>query len=153
MRSRSVKPLQKPNTSDCLCGSGKSAESCCHAYHAGATAPTAEALMRSRYVACVHCVEGSGCTIYAERPESCRVYECLWLRSQKFEKPLGPQLRPDRCHVVIGTINNGNEAILYVDPAHRNAWKEPGFSEALGLFCTRGIPVHVSCNDVVERVY
>lgn len=51
MRSRSVKPLQKPNTSDCLCGSGKSAESCCHAYHAGATAPTAEALMRSRYVA------------------------------------------------------------------------------------------------------
>jgi len=43
--------LQKPNTSDCLCGSGKSAESCCHAYHAGATAPTAEALMRSRYVA------------------------------------------------------------------------------------------------------
>ena len=103
--------------------------------------------------ACVHCVEGSGCTIYAERPESCRVYECLWLRSQKFEKPFGPQLRPDRCHVVIGTMNNGNEAILYVDPAHRNAWKEPGFSEALGLFCTRGIPVHVSCNDVVERVY
>ena len=51
MQSRSVKPLQKPNTSDCLCGSGKSAESCCHAYHAGATAPTAEALMRSRYVA------------------------------------------------------------------------------------------------------
>jgi len=51
MRSRSVKPLQKPNTSDFLCGSGKSAESCCHAYHAGATAPTAEALMRSRYVA------------------------------------------------------------------------------------------------------
>ena len=51
MQSRSVKPLQKPNTCDCLCGSGKSAESCCHAYHAGATAPTAEALMRSRYVA------------------------------------------------------------------------------------------------------
>lgn len=102
---------------------------------------------------CVHCVEGSGCSIYTERPESCRVYECLWLRSQKFEKPFGPQLRPDRCQVVMGTLNNGNEVILYVEPGHRNAWKEATFSEALGLFCTRGIPVHVSCNDVVERVF
>ncbi|WP_284446829.1 YchJ family protein [Fluviibacter phosphoraccumulans] len=36
----------------CLCGSGKSAESCCRPCHEGkAPAATAEALMRSRYVA------------------------------------------------------------------------------------------------------
>lgn len=36
----------------CLCGSGKSAESCCRPCHEGKTpAATAEALMRSRYVA------------------------------------------------------------------------------------------------------
>ncbi|MBP7991137.1 MAG: hypothetical protein KAY91_00590 [Rhodocyclaceae bacterium] len=36
----------------CLCGSGKSAESCCRPCHEGkTTAATAEALMRSRYVA------------------------------------------------------------------------------------------------------
>ena len=53
MQSPSVKALPNQTAEACLCGSGKSAESCCHAYHAGATAPTAEALMRSRYVAYV----------------------------------------------------------------------------------------------------
>ena len=42
-----------PNSSDaCLCGSGKPASNCCQPYLEGITpAPTAEALMRSRYVA------------------------------------------------------------------------------------------------------
>jgi SEC-C motif domain protein len=35
----------------CLCGSGKLMPACCGPYLAGATAPTAEALMRSRYTA------------------------------------------------------------------------------------------------------
>lgn len=102
---------------------------------------------------CTHCIEGSGCTIYNERPESCRIYECLWFRSQSFDKPLPPGIRPDRCNVVIGTVNNGNEVILYVEPAHQNAWREPAFSDALGLFCSRGIPVYVSCNDQITRVF
>ena len=66
---------------------------------------------------------------------------------------LPAHIRPDRCNVVIGTINNGNEAILYVDPTHRDAWREPAFSDALGLFCSRGIPVYVSCNDQITRVF
>ncbi|MCB0324393.1 MAG: YchJ family protein [Bdellovibrionales bacterium] len=38
--------------SDCPCGSGGGYESCCRPYHAGERhAPTAEALMRSRYSA------------------------------------------------------------------------------------------------------
>ena len=38
---------------DCPCGSGRSYESCCEPIIAGAPAPTAEALMRSRYSAYV----------------------------------------------------------------------------------------------------
>lgn len=38
---------------DCPCGSGKSLAACCGVYHGGAAAPTAEALMRSRYSAYV----------------------------------------------------------------------------------------------------
>jgi hypothetical protein len=102
---------------------------------------------------CVHCTAGTGCNIYNARPESCRVYECLWFRSQAFDKPLPAHIRPDRCKVVIGTVNNGNEAILYVDPTHRDAWREPAFSDALGLFCSRGIPVYVSCNDQITRIF
>lgn len=37
----------------CPCGSTKSFDVCCGAYHAGQPAPTAEALMRSRYAAYV----------------------------------------------------------------------------------------------------
>lgn len=37
----------------CACGSGKPYTQCCGPYHAGTAAPTAEALMRSRYAAFV----------------------------------------------------------------------------------------------------
>ncbi len=56
---------------------------------------------------CQHCRIGSGCGIYVERPESCRVYECLWLKTQRMGRPIPPELRPDRSRVVIGTINQG----------------------------------------------
>lgn len=102
---------------------------------------------------CTYCDKGQGCTIYDTRPESCRVYECVWLRTQTLDKPLAPELRPDRSHVVIGTLNNGNEIVLYVKPEHRNAWQAPAFAPALGLFVSRGVPVYVSCNDQLTRVF
>lgn len=102
---------------------------------------------------CQHCNKGNGCAIYEIRPDSCRQYECLWLRTQRLEKPLPENLRPDRSHVVIGTLNEGNEIVLYVRPEQRNAWKAPSFAPALGLFISRGIPVYMSCNDQLERVF
>jgi SEC-C motif domain protein len=44
--------MAKPQTDPCPCG-GASYESCCGPWHAGAAAPTAEVLMRSRYSAFV----------------------------------------------------------------------------------------------------
>lgn len=41
------------NYGNCPCGSGKATDDCCGRYHAGAAAPSAEALMRSRYSAYV----------------------------------------------------------------------------------------------------
>ncbi|TCV96088.1 SEC-C motif-containing protein [Luteibacter rhizovicinus] len=41
----------------CVCGSGKTYGACCALYHEGAAAPTAEALMRSRYSAYVFALE------------------------------------------------------------------------------------------------
>lgn len=41
------------NTAPCPCGSGAAVETCCGHYHAGAAAPDAERLMRSRYSAFV----------------------------------------------------------------------------------------------------
>lgn len=42
----------------CPCGSGRVLEACCGRFHAGATAPDAEHLMRSRYSAYVLGLEG-----------------------------------------------------------------------------------------------
>ncbi len=41
------------NAVDCPCGSGQPYAQCCGPYHGGAAAPTAAALMRSRYAAFV----------------------------------------------------------------------------------------------------
>lgn len=42
-------------TNNCPCQSGKTYNQCCRPYHDGKAAPTAEALMRSRYTAYVLC--------------------------------------------------------------------------------------------------
>ncbi|HVS53233.1 MAG TPA: YchJ family protein [Opitutaceae bacterium] len=54
--------------SDCPCGSGRSYETCCGPIIAGAPAPTAEALMRSRYSAYVrHAYDHLGRSLSAEQ--------------------------------------------------------------------------------------
>ena len=98
---------------------------------------------------CAHCAIGAGCRIYDTRPESCRVYECVWLRTQALDRPLAPTLRPDRSRVVIGTVNDGEDIILYVSPDRPDAWKRPEFMQLIGEFRGRGVRVLLSCNDRV----
>jgi SEC-C motif-containing protein len=45
--------MKAATSGQCPCGSGASLAACCGPYHAGLAAPTAEALMRSRYSAYV----------------------------------------------------------------------------------------------------
>lgn len=45
--------MTNPSSKPCPCGSGKVSVACCNRWHAGEPAPTAEALMRSRYSAYV----------------------------------------------------------------------------------------------------
>jgi len=101
---------------------------------------------------CAHCTIGAGCGIYATRPESCRVYACVWLRTQALDKPISPALRPDRSRVVIGTANDGEDIILYVAPDRRDAWKRPEFLKLIGEFRAGGIKVLVSCNDELTQI-
>ena len=44
-------PLKKTSATPCPCGQPKDYADCCAVYHGGVAAPTAEALMRSRYSA------------------------------------------------------------------------------------------------------
>lgn len=44
---------------------------------------------------CPHCLPGEGCSIYERRPQSCRDFDCLWLRGHLAESD-----RPDRIGAV-----------------------------------------------------
>lgn len=111
-----------------------------------------EEINKAGNVWCEHCKIGAGCRIYDERPASCRVYECVWLKTQSLDKPMPLGLRPDRSKVVIGTANQGEDIVLYVTPDRADAWQQKEFAPLLGEFQRRGIAVSLSCNDVLRRI-
>ncbi len=49
-----------------------------------------------------------GCAIYADRPESCRTFECLWLMGRVIEGD--ERRRPDRLGLVFGVGVSGRKA-------------------------------------------
>lgn len=101
---------------------------------------------------CQHCKIGVGCSIYLTRPESCRVYECVWLQTQRLNKSIAPELRPDKSRVVIGTTNQGEDIVLYVSPDRPDAWNRGGFRKLVNEFLSGKINVFVSCNDRLQKL-
>lgn len=81
--------------------------------------------VKERGTWCRHCEPGRGCGIYADRPESCRVYECAWLLSQsKADTAFPAELRPDRCKVVFQGLVDRDGWQAFPDPGRPNAWRE-----------------------------
>jgi hypothetical protein len=101
---------------------------------------------------CRHCKIGEGCGIYETRPESCRVYECVWLQSQRGGKPLAPELRPDKSRVVIGVTNQGDDLVLYVSPDRPDAWQRGAMARFVAEMQSKGFPVMVCCDDRVQKL-
>lgn len=57
-------------------------------------------LGKGTYQACPHLCE-AGCGVYADRPGSCRTFECQWLRGVlEVDGTVDTDLRPDACGVV-----------------------------------------------------
>lgn len=57
-------------------------------------------LAKARYEACENLC-ARGCGIYADRPASCRTFECQWLRGLlEVDGSIDPDLRPDACGVI-----------------------------------------------------
>lgn len=78
---------------------------------------------------------GPGCSIYADRPYSCRGWSCLWLKSAQ----LPDEMRPDRSGVVVdevvelisvednktGKVTERIAAQMWVAKGHEDDWKKP----------------------------
>lgn len=103
---------------------------------------------------CQHCTIGKGCNIYDERPPACIDFECLWLQSQaqKGAAKLGPELRPDKCRIVISPTTNPNVLSFIPMPGYELAWRKKGPVRDLlvklvnaGIRCAIGQPRARQC--------
>lgn len=93
---------------------------------------------------CEHCVIGVGCKIYSQHPESCKLFECMWLQDK--HGVLSDDLRPDRIGVVAhGTINGG--ILVHSDPARPTAWRHPKLLAKLKALAAAGFPVSVTTGN------
>jgi hypothetical protein len=75
---------------------------------------------------CPNCTVGKGCSIYDERPATCRGFLCGYL--------IGPQLteiwRPTRAKIVLALDDRSRSITAYVDPGSPTAWRnEPYYSD------------------------
>lgn len=78
-----MNPESSMNNAACLCGSGASYAACCGRYHAGLAAPSAEALMRSRYAAYVLGLHDYLASTWhaSTRPDPLQIEQgCVWMK-------------------------------------------------------------------------
>ena len=91
---------------------------CCKLLGVAAIAKTAGAW-------CGHFRRGGGCGIYADRPDACRTFQCLWTTSAGLDE----RWRPDRARLVLFTEQDGRRLTVVADPADPLAWRrEPYYS-------------------------
>ena len=80
---------------------------------------------------CPHVAVGLGCKIYSERPSGCRTFVCGWI----LDPHMGPDLKPENCHVVFSQINAQN-IVATCDPNYPDAWRKPNVIEFLHRLAT-----------------
>jgi hypothetical protein len=84
---------------------------------------------------CWHCKPPRGCTIYANRPQECETFNCLWLINPK----LGEEWKPNRCKMVLVTDCGGKRLIAHVDPQQPDAWKRQPYYAMLKDWAQRSM--------------
>ena len=74
---------------------------------------------------CTHCVEGRGCSIYAERPSVCRDFLCLWMTDES----LDAAWTPARSHMMV--YGQGLQTTVLADPDHPALWRSEPYHSRL----------------------
>ena len=101
---------------------------------------------------CIHCKIGSGCTIYADRPEICREYRCLYL----MDPNLPEYWYPLHSHMLLQSGSGPDVMIVLVDPARPDAWRREPYNEMIRGYaktlCPRGGKVLVKIGPCIHVV-
>ncbi|MEI2296719.1 hypothetical protein [Ensifer sp. MJa1] len=85
--------------------------------------PDIDALDKPANAWCRHCTEGRGCQIYAERPQLCRDFLCLW----RTDETLDDAFDPARSHMMI--YRQGPQVTVLVDPDFPDSWRQAPYAE------------------------
>jgi hypothetical protein len=83
-------------------------------------------LKKRAWDTCLHVAPGRGCKIYADRPVACRKFVCGWL----LDPNMGPELKPENCHIVFYPRDEKNIAAM-CDDDYPGAWRKPIVTEFL----------------------
>lgn len=83
--------------------------------------PALDELQKPAGVVCSNCAVGVGCRIYADRPSSCRTFMCGWI----YNPHMGPELKPERCGVLIWEWTERRWVVATADPDRPEAWRSP----------------------------
>ncbi len=86
------------------------------------TAVQVHELRKLEFTPCQHLCPG-GCSIYADRPGSCRTYKCLWLKGY-----LGEEHRPDRWKLILDEDTTAKGSCVRVWELEPGAWEREGIA-------------------------
>ncbi|MES2342206.1 MAG: YkgJ family cysteine cluster protein [Pseudomonadota bacterium] len=84
---------------------------------------------------CAKFARGAGCSIYADRPQPCVGFLCLWLDSEK----LDDAWRPDRARFLMYTEKDGRRLNIVVDSASPLAWKRQPYYRRIKAMSQRAL--------------
>ena len=94
--------------------------------------------------ACDHIAKGGGCNIYADRPGSCRAFQCFWTISDVLDEAW----KPSRSGLMLWSNIEGR-LIVEVDPERPGAWREEPYLSQLQAWADRSKPLHL---EVLIRI-
>jgi len=98
--------------------------------------PHIEEFAKPAGIWCKHAAPGKGCSIYGERPGSCRAFFCSWMVDASF----GPEWKPDRAKFVTYVQANGVNLQIAVDPGFPNAWRKEPYYGRIKQWAREGAP-------------
>ena len=100
-------------------------------------------LNKPAHVTCVNYVAAQGCSIYPERPGSCRAFECGYLQNPA----LGEEWRPDRAGFML-YFAPGPRLVAETDLATPDTWRQEPYLSQLREWSHRDRPTVI---EVVVR--
>lgn len=94
---------------------------------------------------CDHCIIGLGCSIYEQRPKTCREFECVWLQDTR--GLMDEAMRPDKLRVVFQPTDDGCGLVAHCDPGDPMAWRRAKSIEVLRACARAGFHASARVGD------